>query len=313
MRPALIKLSRQVKTASMIFVPFRRPNQGDTHPLAIRNPVLSLISVLLALSAVAGVIATAPTLASTPNTEDIDGSQAVPLAAAFQLDVTPRLTIPPAEIAAYAARLQAALDEAQRPLDTPKFVLLVDRSPNVQAVFVYWGSSAIGWKFVGATPVSTGLPGRYEHFVTPLGVFDHSTANPDFRAEGTKNKQGFRGYGRKGLRVYDFGWVASPRGWGKGEMGKLRLQMHSTDPDLAAWRLGSAQSEGCVRIPQTLNDFIDRHGVLDEDYERQVKSGSRLWVLRKDRTPVASAGRSLVVVDSNREERSAWSPVPAKR
>ena len=290
--------------------PPRRPNQGVACSTSLRRTVLSL---LLALSAAAGLIASPPAPASTPIAESIDGSQAVPLAAAFQLDVTPRLALPLDEVVAYASRLQAALDEAQQPLNTPQFVLLVDRSPNVQAVLVYWGSAGRGWGFVGAAPVSTGLPGRFEHFVTPLGVFDHSMANPDFRAEGTKNKQGFRGYGRKGMRVYDFGWVASPRGWGKGEMGELRLQMHSTDPDLAAWRLGSAQSEGCVRIPATLNDFIDRHGVLDEDYERAVSSGSRLWVLRKDRTPVASAGRYLVVVDSKRDERPAWSPLPSKR
>ena len=299
-----------MKIASMTPVPPRRPNQGGARSTPTRRPVLSL---LLALSVAAGLVSSPPASASTPIAEDIDGNQAVPLAAAFQLDVTPRLALPRAEIVAYGVRLQSALDEAQRLLSTPQFVLLVDRSPNVQAMLVYWGSAERGWGFVGAAPVSTGLPGRYEHFVSPLGVFDHSMANPDFRAEGTKNKQGFRGYGRKGMRVYDFGWVASPRGWGKGEMGELRLQMHSTDPDLAAWRLGSAQSEGCVRIPATLNAFIDRHGVLDEDYERAIASGSRLWVLRKDRTPVASAGRYLVVVDSKRDDRPAWSPLPSKR
>jgi hypothetical protein len=160
--------------------------------------------------------------------------------------------------------------------------------------------------------VSTGLPGRYEHFTTPLGVFDHSMANPDFRAEGTKNKQGFRGYGRKGMRVYDFGWVEAPRGWGSGAMGKLRLQMHATDPELAAPKLGTAQSEGCIRIPATLNTFIDRHGLLDEDYDRQSESGIHLWVLRSDRIPVSAPGRYLIVVDSNLQQRPKWSPLPSK-
>lgn len=235
-----------------------------------------------------------------------------PLAAEFAQQVASRLLIPDDAQVNYAARLQDALAAAQVTLAAPQFIVLVDRSPNVQAALLYWGS-ARSWQFIGASPVSTGLPGRYEHFLTPLGVFDHSLANPDFRAEGTKNKLGFRGYGVKGRRIYDFGWIDSPRGWGDGSMGKLRLQMHSTDPVLAEPRLGTAQSEGCVRIPATLNDFIDRHGLIDEDYDRALAQGDKLWVLRKDRTPVSSPGRYMVVVDTQREAQPDWSPLPVTR
>jgi hypothetical protein len=89
--------------------------------------------------------------------------------------------------------------------------------------------------------------------------------------------------------------------------------MHATDPALAEQKLGTAQSEGCVRIPSSLNDFVDRHGLLDEDYERSVGEGEKPWVLRKDRTPTLHAGRYMVVVDSERTERPDWSPLPAKR
>lgn len=236
-----------------------------------------------------------------------------PLAAEFQRDVAPRLDPPENERAVYAARLRQELIVAGVEITTPQFVLLVDRSPRVQATLLYWGSAGQGWNFVGATPVSTGLPGRFEHFTTPLGVFAHSLVNPDFRAEGTKNKLGFRGYGSKGMRIYDLGWVQAPRGWGDGAMGILRLQMHATDPDHGAPRLGTAQSEGCIRIPEKLNDFLDRHGVLDEDYERAVAGGARLWVLRPDRTPTPSPGRYVVVVDSERGERPTWAPLPARR
>ena len=236
-----------------------------------------------------------------------------PLTAEFQLDVLPMLQLPEEERVAYAARLQAALDAAQLPPAAAQYILLVDRSVSVQAALLYWGSAAQGWALVGATPVSSGLPGRYQHFITPLGVFDHSMSNPDFRALGTKNKLGFRGYGAKGMRVYDFGWVKAPRGWGDHAMGVLRLQMHATDPDLAAPRLGTAQSEGCVRIPASLNAFIDRHGLLDAAYEQAVQEGAHLWVLRVDRTPTPDAGRYLVVVDSERKERPAWLPLPTKR
>lgn len=236
-----------------------------------------------------------------------------PLAAEFAQQVVSRLLIPDEAQLNYAARLQDALAAAQVTLAAPQFIVLVDRSPNVQAALLYWGAAERGWQFIGASPVSTGLPGRYEHFLTPLGVFDHSLANPDFRAEGTKNKLGFRGYGVKDRRIYDFGWIDSPRGWGDGAMGQLRLQMHSTDPVLAEPRLGTAQSEGCVRIPATLNDFIDRHGLMDEDYDRALAEGDKLWVLRKDRTPVSSPGRYLVVVDTEREARPDWSPLPVTR
>lgn len=236
-----------------------------------------------------------------------------PLAESFQRDVTPRLDPPPAERVGYAAYLRQALVTAGIEIATPQFVLLVDRNPRVQAALLYWGSDIHDWEFVGATPVSTGLPGRFEHFTTPLGVYAHTLLNPDFRAEGTRNKLGFRGYGSKGMRIYDLGWVRAPRGWGDGAMGVLRLQMHATDPDHGAPRLGTPQSEGCIRIPEKLNDFLDRHGVLDEDYERALAGGARLWVLRADRTPTASPGRYIVVVDSERSTRPAWSPLPEKR
>ena len=253
-----------------------------------------------------------PALAATAPDDGAPFSPA-PLAAEFLRDVAPRLLLPDDERSAYAARLQDALTAAQVTLAAPQFIVLVDRSPRVQAALLYWGSAERGWGLVGATPVSTGLPGKFEHFLTPLGVFGHSLSNPDFRAEGTKNKLGFRGYGTKGLRIYDFGWIASPRGWGDGAMGTLRLQMHSTDPVLAEPRLGTPQSEGCVRIPAALNDFIDRHGLLDEDYERAAASGDNLWVLRKERTPTPSPGRYLIVVETQRAARPAWSPRPARR
>ena len=273
---------------------------------------LSRRSAVLSLGAFLGWSLSTSASALTLLPDDVVPASPAPLAAEFAQQVVSRLLVPDDEQLAYAARLQDALTAAQVTLAAPQFIVLVDRSPNVQAALLYWGSER-GWQFIGASPVSTGLPGRYEHFLTPLGVFDHSLANPDFRAEGTKNKLGFRGYGVKGRRIYDFGWIDSPRGWGDRSMGKLRLQMHSTDPVLAEPRLGTAQSEGCVRIPATLNDFIDRHGLIDEDYDRALAEGDKLWVLRKDRTPVSSPGRYMVVVDTQREARPDWSPLPVTR
>ena len=122
-----------------------------------------------------------------------------------------------------------------------------------------------------------------------------------------------RGYGRKGARVYDFGWVPAPKGWGNGAMSVMRLQMHATDPDHLEQRLGTAQSKGCIRISASLNEFIDRHGVLDEDYQKEMDDGRRRRVLRSDWTPTPWSGRYLVVVDSMSSEQPGWSGQPSER
>lgn len=240
-------------------------------------------------------------------------NEVVRTSALFAQQVTPQLSVPTAVQADYAVRLETVLTGAGIAIAQPQFMLLVDRSVQVQAAFLLWGASGQGWSLIGAVPVSTGLPGKFEHFLTPLGVFAHSTDNPDFRAEGTKNKLGFRGYGSKGMRIYDLGWVAAPRGWGDGAIGVLRLQMHATDPQLAEPRLGTPQSEGCIRIPATFNSFLDLHGLLDADYEEAVSVGAQRWVLDPRRTPISSAGRYIVVVDSESIKRPNWLPAPGKR
>jgi hypothetical protein len=91
----------------------------------------------------------------------------------------------------------------------------------------------------------------------------------------------------------------------------MRLQMHATDPATLEQRLGSVQSEGCIRIPSSLNVFLDMHGVLDAAYQEAVQRGDSLWVLKADRTPVAWPGRYMVIVDSQVLARPDWSADPA--
>jgi hypothetical protein len=228
---------------------------------------------------------------------DLPSGSPAAMALAFAREVSPRRTPPLEAVHLYAMRLDAALAAAGVRIESPRLVVVVDRDPGAQAVLVFWGA-AEAWQLVGAAPVSTGLPGRFDHFETPLGVFEHVVDNPDFRAEGTRNELGIRGYGRKGSRIYDFGWVIAAKGWGDRKPMKMRLQMHATDPDRLEQRLGTAQSKGCVRIPASLNEFLDRHAVLDEDYEAKMAQGRHFWVLRADRSPTPWSGRYLVVVDS---------------
>src|SRR5215469_720710 len=225
------------------------------------------------------------------------------LAAAFGQEIGDKLSVPPAEQERYGEEALAALRDY--PLDRAQFVVVVDRNPNVQAAMNFWIAPG-AFSFIGASPVSTGKPGRFEHFTTPLGVFPHTLDNLDFRALGTKNEFGVRGYGIKGMRVFDFGWQTAVRGWGKGGEGKLRLQMHATDPDTLEKRVGTVQSEGCIRVPASFDIFLDRHAILDADYDDALAKGETFWVLSNSRAPTPWSGRYLVIVDSGRDARPGW-------
>lgn len=230
--------------------------------------------------------------------------------ALYRAQVDNRLELPLEETRRYARLAEEALSRAGVSLDQAQYLAVVDRDPWVQAIFLFWRSAQGEYEWVAASPVSTGRPGSFDHFETPLGVFDHSLANPDFRSEGTLNSNGIRGYGAKGMRVFDFGWQQVPKGWGDRAVSEMRLQMHATDPDLLERRLGSVQSKGCIRIPASLNRLLDHYGVLDANYEQAVRERHVPWVLDPQREPVAGAGRYLVVVESGRSDRPEWSVAP---
>ena len=252
----------------------------------------SFIALVAALAATAGL---------GRGLTDVQGD----MAATFACEVDRRVELPAEEERAYAARLREALDAAG--LDpVPQHFLLVDRSPAVQVAFVYRLTPSGELLLAGAAPVATGLPGSFEHFATPTGVFAHKLANPDFRAEGTLNENGIRGYGRQGMRVFDFGWVAAPKGWGDHGMSVMRLQVHATDPDVLEPQLGRPRSKGCVRIPASLDAFLDRYGMLDADYEQAIAAGQEFWQLPRAREITRWPGRYLVVIDSGRTRRPTW-------
>ena len=257
----------------------------------LRSGVAALAAAGLAAAACAG-----------PNFDE--------LRQAYAQRVQMRLDVPVPETARYAKLVQSALDAAGIAPDRPQYVVAIDRSPWVQAVFVLWRGAGGQWSWVGASPASTGRPGSVGNFETPLGVFEHSPAHMDFRSDGTADGDGLSGYGTKGQRVFDFGWQPVPRGWGDGTVTRMRLQMHATDPDALERRLGTAQSEGSVRIPAALDSLLDHYGVIDAAYEALERTGQGVPVLAPDREPVDDAGRWLVVIDSARDERPDWAPAP---
>jgi hypothetical protein len=204
------------------------------------------------------------------------------------------------EVAERATRLMEATGQT---VGTPQIVLVVDRNPAVERLYVMFArpGGAQTWRDLGSVRVSTGQAGRKDYYITPVGVFAHTDAILDFRAQGTYNEHHVRGLGLAGMRVWDFGWQWALKGWHTdGEGGDIRLQMHATDPKLLEGRLGRPASEGCVRLSSSMNRFLDRHGVLDVDYEYAASQDIRYRaLLAPDRTPTPLAGRLLVVIDSS--------------
>ncbi len=199
----------------------------------------------------------------------------------------------------WIARTQAAAAAGGQTIDRPQLVVVVDRNPAVQQMRLVLARPNGAWESLGGAKVSTGQRGRFDYYLTPTGLFLHTDAILDWRAEGTFNAQHIRGLGLKGMRVWDFGWQRATKGWGTGEEGDIRLLLHATDPDYLERRLGRPASKGCVRIPAAMNRFLDRHGVLDVDYERAAKDDPRFEaLLLAHRTPTQLAGNALVIVDS---------------
>lgn len=178
-----------------------------------------------------------------------------------------------------------------------EFFLLVDRHPRSQEAVVALALADDIWEVIGSAQVSTGHPGRFDYYCTPLGLFEHGVATGSFRAEGTFNDNGIRGYGLAGLRIFDLGWVSAVKGWGAGGINQIRMQVHATDPVLER-RLGQPASKGCIRVDSGLNRFLDQYGVLDAGFEAAFReTGKRPWFWLADRTPTPWSGRWVVVVE----------------
>ena len=203
----------------------------------------------------------------------------------------------------WIARTRAAVNASGLAIQRPQLLVVVDRNPRMQQMRLILARPQGDWDDLGGTKVSTGQVGRYDYFLTPTGIFLHTDAVLDWRAEGTFNTHHVRGLGESGMRVWDFGWQRAVRGWRSAtKVSKMRLLLHATDPDTLARRLGRAASKGCIRIPEAMNLFLDRHGILDVSYEQAAQHNPRFQaVLLSDRTPTPLAGNALVVVDSSQK------------
>lgn len=201
---------------------------------------------------------------------------------------------------AWIGAAQVAIATAGTTIARPQLAVVVDRNPGVQQLCMVLAMPDGPWWTIGGSKVSTGQAGRRGYFVTPTGVFVHSDAIIDYRAEGTFNENHIRGLGLKGSRVWDFGWRQARKGWiGDDESAEIRFLLHATDPVLEQ-RLGRPASKGCIRIPAVMNRFLDEYGVLDADYEAAAAIDGRIAaVLLPTRHPTPLAGNLLIVIDSS--------------
>jgi len=190
---------------------------------------------------------------STPSPEALNAPTAEPLHVPASLDVdaevarlraalrreVPDVTVDtPEREQAWIARTRAAIAASGPMIDRPQFLVVVDRNPNVQQMRLVLARPNGVWQSLGGSKVSTGQTSRRDYYLTPTGVFLHTDAILDWRAEGTFNPQHIRGLGLKGMRVWDFGWQRAIKGWGTAEEGDIRLLLHARDPDYLERRLG---------------------------------------------------------------------------
>jgi hypothetical protein len=199
-------------------------------------------------------------------------------------------------------------------INRPQALLVVDRAPSVQRLWVVVATpDGSPWTVIGTVRVSTGKPGRKEHFKTPVGVFVNTPDILGYRALGTRNKYGIRGIGQKGMRVWDFGWQTTEDWRTPGAVASVRLEMHATDPTFLEERLGRPDSEACIRIPDRFNQFLDRFGLIDAQLTALAPtSRAAAALLPTDATPSPLAGDKVVVVDTSEPNATPSNPAMAE-
>jgi hypothetical protein len=276
--------------------------------------LLLSVALLLAVSACAprpGSPAAAPPAPLAPANDKVE-AEVSRLRAALQQEAPGLIAAGPDGDRLWLVRAEAEA-RGRLTLQRPQLAVVIDRNPAVQQMRIVLARPQGPWESLGGSKVSTGQAGRRGYFLTPTGVYLHTAAILDYRAEGTFNAQHIRGLGLKGMRVWDFGWQTAAQGWGPaGATGEIRLLLHATDPDYLEPRLGRPASKGCVRIPAAMNRFLDRHGVLDADYEAAAQDDPVRRVLLPDREPTPLAGDALIVIDSAQAAEPSAPPLSSR-
>ncbi|HET8746293.1 MAG TPA: hypothetical protein VFM98_11860 [Ramlibacter sp.] len=201
------------------------------------------------------------------------------LARRYQAVVDRQLRVPAHELLICAGLAENELAGSRENLLGPQYMLVVDACPAVQAAFLVWRLLPGRYELIGASPASTGNPEQAGCLRTPQGVFAQAQVEYEDR--------------RLISRVYDFGRQRTRTGRGFAD---LRLQARAATGRTGAL-LGRPQSDGCILLPPGLVAFLDQFGVLDAGHKAGVTPGGEA---------LPFAGRYLVVVDSERDERPDW-------
>jgi hypothetical protein len=197
----------------------------------------------------------------------------------YARDVRQRLHVPADEVRLYGSIAEAKLCNLGHEVLEPQYLLVIDRNPCVQAGFLFWRLLPGSYDLIGASPVSAGAL-RLDRVRDAQALF--------------AQVNGATGRGRR--RVFDFGWqggegLAPPDA-------HCRLQVRAAGGG-AERRLGAPCPDSCILLPASLIGFLDEYGVLDEG------AGGRT-----QRHLLPYRGHHLLIVDSERDERPAWSPAP---
>jgi hypothetical protein len=256
----------------------------------------------------AGYVAPAATVEPTLSPADVD-READHLRQAMAAAVPDAIHLSPArqDVLIALGQQMAAADHLF--IRQPQLVLIIDRAPRAQLLAMALARSDGNWQILGTSHISTGKPGRLQHFKTPVGVLLNDGSEIGYRAQGTFNQNHIRGLGVKGMRVWDFGWQTSDDWRTPGATMAVRVEMHATDPSVLEERIGRADSEGCIRLPDALNRFLDRHGIIDAAIERlgDTDIGYRA-LLSHELEPTALAGDAVIVIDSSEPWAKPYPP-----
>lgn len=198
----------------------------------------------------------------------------------YARDVTPRLHLPADDVRLYGSIAEWQMCGSGRDMLDPQYLLVIDRNPNVQAALLVWRLWSGSYELVGASPVAAGP--------NPL---DAAQSAGDLLVQVGAN-------GRRGrARVYEF---ASAVQLQESASTAVRVQLRSA-PTGDEDRLGAPCPDGCILLPASLVSFLDEYGILDQDAPG-----------RTQRHVLPCRGRHLLLVDSERDDRPAWSPAPVR-
>jgi len=87
----------------------------------------------------------------------------------------------------WISMVRLMLKERGKEIRRAQLLVAVDRNPHVQALMLIVAQPGGPWMVLGGTHVSTGQPNRRLYYITPTGVFLHTDAILDYRAQGTFN------------------------------------------------------------------------------------------------------------------------------